>query len=430
MTYKEARVYLDKVSKYGSVLGLDTIRELLRELGNPQDSLKFIHIAGTNGKGSVLAYISSILTEAGYRTGRYVSPTVVSYLERISVDQQWIKEDEFACLVEKVQKATARMKERGESSPTIFEVETAVAFLYFKEKNCDIVVLETGLGGIQDATNIVENTVAAVFTTISRDHMGILGTTLKEIAQNKAGIIKEGCHVITAGQTKEVLDVLEETAALRRCRLYEEDEKKAVLHKESFDGLIISYETYKELLIPLAGKCQIKNVVTVLGLIKALEDKGYTITEKAVYEGFRKTKWPGRFTCIDRTPLFIVDGAHNEDAALKLRESVQQYFKGKHLIFIMGVFKDKEYNKIAQIMGPLAEKIYTVELPDKNRTLDAGSLQQVLVEYCSCVQAVKEIEKAVEMAYLDAAEEDVILAFGSLSYLGQVMEIVEKRKKK
>lgn len=430
MTYKEARVYLDKVSKYGSVLGLDTIRGLLHELGDPQDRLKFIHIAGTNGKGSVLAYTSSILTKAGYRTGRYVSPTVVSYLERISVDQKWIKEDEFAYLVEKVQKATARMEERGEAIPTVFEVETAVAFLYFEQKKCDFVVLETGLGGALDATNIVKNTIAAVFATISRDHMGVLGNSLKEIAQNKAGIIKEKCQVITAGQEREVLDVLKEAAVLKHCRLYEEDDRKVVLHKESYDSQVISYGEYEELFIPLAGKCQIKNVVTALGVIEALKDRGYEVPDKAVYEGVKHTRWPGRFTCIDKAPIFIVDGAHNEDAASKLKESVQQYFKGKHLIFIMGVFKDKEYDKIAQIMGPLAEKIYTIDLPDKNRTLDAKNLQRVLKEYCPCVEAVKDMEEAVELSYLAATQEDVIIAFGSLSYLGQVMEIVEKRKNK
>ena len=200
VTYKEARVYLDKVSKYGSVLGLDTIRELLCELGNPQDDLKFIHIAGTNGKGSVLAYTSTILSEAGYRTGRYVSPTVVSYLERIQVDGRWIDEDAFARLTEIVQRAIARMEAAGKPSPTVFEVETAIAFLYFKETNCDIVVLECGLGGELDATNIVENTVCAVFASISRDHLGILGDTLTEIAQTKSKIMKNSCTVVTAVQ--------------------------------------------------------------------------------------------------------------------------------------------------------------------------------------------------------------------------------------
>lgn len=428
VTYKEARVYLDKVSKYGSVLGLDTIRELLHELGDPQNQLKFIHIAGTNGKGSVLAYISSILTEAGYRTGRYVSPTVVSYLERISVDQSWIKEEAFADLVEQVKKATVRMEKNGKGSPTVFEMETAVAFLYFAQKNCDFVVLETGLGGRLDATNVVENTIAAVFTTISMDHMNVLGTTLEEIARNKAGIIKNQCCVVTSNQKRIVLEVLKETAKSMQSIVYEENDAKAILHQEGIDGQIISYEEYKELRIPLAGRCQIKNVVTALGVIKALEAKGYPIPQKAVYEGFKKTKWPGRFTCIDTEPVFIVDGAHNEDAALQLKETIQQYFKEKRLRFIMGVFKDKEFNKIAHIMGPLAEKIYTIDLPDTNRTLPAEELGQVLKNNCSCVENVGDMKKAVELAYQESAKEDVIVAFGSLSYLGKIIKFVEERK--
>ena len=204
MTYEEARVYLDEVSKYGSVLGLDTIRELLYELGNPQNDLRFIHIAGTNGKGSVLAYISTILSETGFRVGRYVSPTVIGYLEKIQINGNWISEKVFTELVEEVQRAIVRMETNGKASPTVFEVETAIAFLYFQREHCDYVVLETGLGGILDATNIISNTKVAVFTNISRDHMGFLGNTLEEITENKAGIIKPGCVVVSAAQEEAV----------------------------------------------------------------------------------------------------------------------------------------------------------------------------------------------------------------------------------
>ena len=219
MTYKEARVYLDRVSKYGSVLGLGAIRKLLCELGNPETDLKFIHIAGTNGKGSVLAYTSTILSEAGYRVGRYISPTVVSYLERIQVDGRWISEDTFAGLTNMVQNAIARIEAAGDASPTVFEVETAIAFLYFREMNCDLVVLECGLGGAEDATNVIEQTLLAVFTPISRDHLGILGSTLEEIASVKAGIIKPGCTVVTAPQEPEVLQILKKQAGQFQCPL-------------------------------------------------------------------------------------------------------------------------------------------------------------------------------------------------------------------
>lgn len=427
MTYKEARVYLDKVSKYGSVLGLDTIRGLLNELDNPQDDLKFIHIAGTNGKGSVLAYTSTILSEAGYRTGRYVSPTVVSYLERIQVDGKWIPENDFAELVEEVKRAIARMETHGGISPTVFEAETAIAFLYFKKMQCDLVVLETGLGGTLDATNIVKKTIAAVFSSVSRDHMGVLGESLGEIGSNKAGIIKRGCAVVTAGQKPEVMRVFKQRAGELGCRMYTADSSEAQILEESWSGQRFTYRNWKDMPISLAGRYQIVNAVTVLELIEALRHAGYYIPEESVRRGFRKTIWPGRFTCIGTDPIFIVDGAHNEEAALQLRESAETYFPGRRLIFIMGVFRDKEYQKIAQIMGPLASKIFTVDLPDTDRTLKAAELANALRPYCADVKAETAISGAVEDAFLAAEKEDVILTFGSLSYLGLVMELVKKR---
>lgn len=426
MTYNEARVYLDEVSKYGSVLGLDTVRDLLCELGNPEDSLKFIHIAGTNGKGSVLAYTSTILSEAGYRIGRYVSPTVVSYLERIQIDGEWIPEDEFAACVEEVQKAIASMEAKGETSPTVFEAETAIAFLYFKKKKCDLVVLETGLGGTLDATNIVKNTVAAVFASISKDHMGFLGNTLKEIAENKAGIIKSGCVAITSLQNAEVMEVLRHKSAEMQCELKVVDPKEAVILKEDWNGQLFSYDRWERIWISLAGRHQIANAVVTLGLIETLIEKGYHIMEESVRSGFEKTVWPGRFTCIGKNPLFIIDGAHNEDAARRLAESVTTYFQHRRLILIMGIFKDKEYEKIAQIMAPLAERIYTVTLPDENRTLSAEMLQKIVEPYCEKSEAALDVKGAVSAAYHVAESEDVILAFGSLSYLGQVMRAVEE----
>lgn len=424
MTYKEARVYLDEVSKYGSVLGLDMIRGLLGELGNPQDSLKFIHIAGTNGKGSVLAYTSTILSEAGYRTGRYVSPTVVSYLERIQVDGKWIPEDDFAELVEEVQKAIARMEAEGKGSPTVFEAETAVAFLYFRKMNCDLVVLETGLGGELDATNIVKNTVASVFTPISRDHMGFLGDTLEEIAVVKAGIIKPGCTVLTAQQKPEVLEVLSRKAEEMKCGIRIADMGEAKVSREDWSGQRFSYRSLEDIEISLAGRHQVENAVTALETIEVLRAAGYTVSDDAVKSGFRKTTWPGRFTCINRNPLFIIDGAHNEDAVLRLRESVERYFNGRRLIFIMGVFRDKEYDKIACIMAPLADEIYTVDLPDSDRSLKARELECAVKPYCKNTEAKQDIEAAVKAALFSAKGNDVILAFGSLSYLGQVTALV------
>lgn len=425
VTYKEARVYLDELSKYGSVLGLDAIRGLLRELGNPQDDLRFIHIAGTNGKGSVLAYTSTILSEAGYRIGRYVSPTVVSYRERIQVDGEMISKHAFAEETEKVQDAIVRLKEAGKQLPTVFEAETAIAFLYYKRMKCDLVVLESGLGGMEDASNVVKNTVCAVFSSISMDHIGVIGNTLSEIAENKAGIIKPGCIVVSAPQKQEVREILEQKARQFGCPVIYAEPEKAVVLEEDYRGMRFSYKDSENISIRLSGKYQLVNAVTAWETVRVLEKN-----LQAINAGFSKTEWFGRFTCILEHPVFLVDGAHNEEAAERLRESIEAYFPGRKLIYIMGVFRDKEYEKIIRATIPYAKCVYTVDLPNKERTLCAQKLKEAVEAESKDVQvyAVGEIEQAVKEALRNAEEDDVILAFGSLSYLGKVKEAVEKDK--
>jgi dihydrofolate synthase/folylpolyglutamate synthase len=429
VTYKEARVYLDHVSKYGSVLGLDTIRELLHELGDPQQDLKFIHIAGTNGKGSVLAYTSTILKEAGYRTGRYVSPTVVSYLERIQADGEWICEEAFARLTEIVQKAIARMEAAGKKSPTVFEIETAIAFLYFQECRCDIVVLECGLGGKEDATNIITTTVCAAFATISMDHIGVLGNSLAEIAEAKSGIIKDGAIVVSASQKPEVKEILQNTARQQGCPIIFADRSQLAVHEERYSGQCLSYREIHGIRCPMPGRYQQENVMTAIEIIRAIGLSGFPVSDDDIRRGIEKTSWPGRFTCLRKKPLFFIDGAHNEDAAKRLRETIETYFPGKRFIYIMGVFRDKEYKKIAQIMVPLAKSVHTIDLPDAGRTLAAEELAQVVRRYCpvdAVVQTEQSVANAVSKVLAEAGSEDVILAFGSLSYLGSVMMCVDR----
>ena len=439
VTYKEARVYLDEMSKYGSVLGLDTIRGLLRELGNPQDDLKFIHIAGTNGKGSVLAYTSTILSKAGYKTGRYVSPTVISYLEKIQIDGKWISESEFAEITEEIKEAIDRLACNGEPVPTVFEAETAMAFLYFKKQNCDLVVLETGLGGETDATNVIRNTVCAAFATISVDHLGVIGDTLEEIAQTKSGIIKPGCTVVSARQQENVRQILQKKADDMGCTYIEAEPDRMTVEAEDYKGLTFSYKGYAHMQSHIAGECQRENLAAALEVIDSLKKLGYQITEKAVRAGIDATRWAGRFTCLSEDPVVIVDGAHNEDAAKKLKTSIERYFTGenlpeeakKELILIMGVFKDKEYEKIVQILCPSAKRVYTVDLPNKERTLPAEDLAEC-VRNCMgdqiSVSAEKSIGDAVTKAYRYAAEDSekrVVTACGSLSYLSEVIRCVE-----
>ena len=292
--------------------------------------------------------------------------------------------------------------------------------------HCDLVVLETGLGGALDATNIVSNVKAAVFTSISRDHMGVLGNTLEEIAANKAGIIKPGCMVISSAQEPEVHEVIKKCAEEKGCSLIFTEPEKIQIEKETYRGQTFSYKGTEALSIRLAGRHQLLNAITAWEAARA-----FGIPEDVIRQGLYKAEWIGRFTTICEEPLFLVDGAHNTDAAKRLRESLETYFPGKRLICIMGVFRDKEYEEIAKIMLPLAKQVYTVNLPDTERTLPAGGLKQTLDELKAKeglfvqVQAAGAVETAVELAAADAGKEDIILAFGSLSYLGEVIRCAE-----
>lgn len=426
MLYEEARVYLDSVSKYGSVLGLDSIRNLLEELGNPQKELTFIHIAGTNGKGSILAYLSTILTEAGYRTGRYISPTVMEYLERFQIDGAFMEKEELAQLTCRVKEVAERLVEAGKPSPTVFEIETAMAFLYFKQKKCEFVVLEAGLGGLLDATNVIENTKLCVFASVSMDHIGVLGNTLEEIARDKAGIIKSSSEVVTGRQQPCVSEVLEEAARAKGCRITIAEPEKIQVLEQSLEVQKFSYGEFETMKIHLAGQHQIENAVTVLEAVRALRRQGVRIEEEAVRKGLERTKWPGRLMVLGRHPLVIADGAHNEDAVKRLAENLDIYLKGKKVTAVLGVFKDKEYEKMIQLIAPYLDYVYTIDLPNKERTLEKERLCEILGKYEIEAETAVYIEEALTLAKKRAGEDGTVLAFGSLSYLGEVIRLEEE----
>ena len=425
MNYEEARVYLDETSKYGSVLGLENMKALLNRLDNPQESLKFIHISGTNGKGTVLAYLSTILHKAGYRTGRYISPTLFSYRERIQVNEEIIEKEALARHVTAIADAVADMKEKKAGIPTAFEIETALAFLYFKEKNCDIVVLETGLGGALDATNIIQTTQLEVITPISMDHTDILGKTLKEIAVQKAGIIKPHTTMVTAVQKKEAKEVLQKVCKEKESRFCEvEIEELKDIHygyiRQSF-----SYKNWKNVEISLAGEFQIQNGALALEAVNQLRREGFSLPDEAVYAGMKEAKWSGRFSVMSQNPLIILDGAHNPQAAEALKKSLELYFKGKKLYYVFGVFRDKDYKKIIEITAPLAEHIVTVETPDNPRALPAEDLKKQIEKVNASVEISESIEEAIkkDLSYMGA--EDVLVIFGSLSFLGIAAKAIQ-----
>lgn len=429
MNYREAMSYMEDLQQYGSVMGLTTMRELCARLKNPQDQLKFVHIAGTNGKGSVLAYISTVLSAAGYRTGRYISPTVKEYRERFQIDGRMITQSGLCKYLEQVQEAAEAMAAEELPHPTAFEVETAVAFLYFLDKQCDIVVLETGMGGALDATNVITTTLAAVLTSVSMDHMGVLGDSIEQIAAAKAGIIKDKCYVISAKQTPEAMKVIRQTALARKAKFYTADVSRVKNVRYGMSGQHFSYDKYKNIGITMAGQFQIENAVVAIEAIAALGRAGYPVAEDKLRLGMEQTHWPGRFDIIGKKPLFIADGAHNEDASKRLAESIRFYFTNRRIIYIMGMLKDKEYDKVIRNTYELAEHIITVTPPITNRAMHAYDLAQAVREYHDSVTAADSVQEAVEIAYLLAGQDKdcVIIAFGSLSYLGELMNVVEHR---
>ena len=430
MTYEEARAFIAETATYGYRLGLDSIREMLKRLGNPQDDLKFIHIAGTNGKGSVLAYTSTVLKEAGYKVGRYISPTIYSYRERIQVNEQYISREDLARLTERIYEAGQAMVADGLLHPTCFEVETVLAFLYFQEQKCDLVVLETGMGGLTDATNVVKTTLISVLVSISMDHMGYLGDTLAEIAAMKAGIIKPRTAVVSARQQAEAAEVIAGTCRKQECSYHEADLDSVRDVSYGYERQTFTYKQYKDLEIHLAGAYQIENAALAVEVLDTLKGLGYEVPEEALRRGLKSTVWNGRFTIVDRDPLFILDGAHNRDAADRLRETLELYFRGKRMIFIMGVLADKEYEYIVSRLTPLAAQIFTIMTPDNPRALSAQELAKTVAVYKPHVQAAESLKDAVALARVAANPEDVVVAFGSLSHLGELSRYIKQEEYK
>ncbi len=413
--------FLDEIGKSGSVLGLSSIRRLMGELGNVQDKLNIVHVAGTNGKGSLCAMVSSILREAGYRVGAYTSPAVFCREEQYQVNGEPITEEEFAAAVAAVKEACGRIQAKGQGLPTLFEVETAVAFLHFYWKKCDIALLETGLGGEGDATNIIRKPLVSVLVSISMDHMKFLGDSLAGIARAKAGIIKEhGAVAAIWPEQEEVRQVLEEACREKHASLsYAKKEEAVGIHWEE-GALCFSYGEYGELKLSMAGAYQAQNSICAIKTAELLRGQGFQISLGDIRRGLRKAQWEGRFSVLCRKPLFLMDGAHNEDAAKKLRETLKMGFTNGKIIYIIGVLADKEYGKILELTLPLAWKVFTVT-PGNPRALDGEALAEQARKYHKDVTPCKTVRQAAAQAMDCALEEGgMVLAFGSLSYLGEL----------
>lgn len=435
MNQQEIKQYIEKIQMLGSVYGLDSIKELLRRLGNPQDKLKIVHIAGTNGKGSILAMISQIIQEAGYQCGRYISPTIFTYLERFQINGTYMAEEELEILMTLVARQADEMEQDGFSHPTLFEIETAIAFLWFAQKQVDLVLLETGLGGRLDSTNVVASPLCVLFSSISRDHMAILGDTLEEIAKEKAGIIKRNVPIISYDNPKEVQMVLVEEARKLEAPIQFTDKEAIRLEQYSIDGQVFSYKNYIHMELSLLGEHQLQNAAVVLDAIAILK-KTYHIDETAIRSGLKNVQWQGRFEVLQKNPIWIRDGAHNEDAAKQLKQTLERYVlqrnvcfpqkemdylrKKGRIFYIMGVFLDKEYETMLQILAPLSDMIVTIETIGNQRALSSNQLAQVTRKYGTNVMDGKTLEQAVSFVKLIAKPEDIVVVFGSLSFIGEL----------
>lgn len=419
MNYTEAREYLDNVSASGIILGLDSIRALMEELDNPQDNLRIVHIAGTNGKGSILSYTKNILMDAGYRVGCYSSPSVFGYLERFQIDGEWMAESEFPELVQKVKDAADRMTAKGLNHPTVFELETAIAFEYFKERNCDYVMLETGMGGDLDSTNVIKSPLVCALASISMDHIDILGSTLREIAACKSGIIKPGASVVTGPQEPEAMEVLEEAAKSMGSRITRTEDCTRKEH--SPEGQTFLYKG-REYSIRLLGRHQLRNAAVAIEVASALQKTGAAVTEENIRNGLSKTRWPGRLEIIRKdSKIWILDGAHNAAAAECLAETLRECWPDTKFTAVTGVFRDKEYSKIAEILSGVLNHAICIDLPEVGRSLPKEELAAVYEK----VGVKSDIADSIETAIKEATS-DAVLVTGSLSLLGSAKDGIEK----
>ena len=425
MKYAEALAFIEQLNSKGIVLGLERMQQLLQLLGNPQKNLRCIHVAGTNGKGSVCAFLDSALQKAGLSVGRYISPTLFHYRERIQINREYIGEQELAELTEQVQSACRNMQQQNMELPTAFEAETAIAFLYFQKKQCDYVLLEAGMGGRLDSTNVIERPVLSVLTTIDLDHTKMLGNTLQEIAREKAGIIKQGCPAVIGPQKPEAETVLQSECKQKQSafRQTQSAEITDVCWTEEEQGF--SYREWRNVRIRLLGDYQIQNAATALDALWMLRQQEPMLTDEAILQGMEDAVWPGRFDIIHRAPLFVLDGAHNPAGAQALADTICKHFSGRRIHLIMGVFRDKDYYQIAKIMRSCGDSIICLR-PPQERGLESSILALEVQDLYTTVIDAGTAAQAVQYAMERAEANDVILSFGSLSTIKDVQDAVRQ----
>ena len=421
MNLDQSVAYIHSLYRKGAKPGLHRMHQLLEALGNPEKCLKFVHIAGTNGKGSTASMIASILSQAGYKTALFTSPYIYRFHERLQIDGQQIADDDVVDLVALIKPLAEAMEDR----PTEFEFVTCMAMEYFRRQSCDLVVLEVGMGGAMDATNIVENTEVAVITNIGLDHTDVLGNTVEEIAAHKAGIIKEGCHTVVYRGSAGVEAVYEQICKQKRSKLIRADFDTIRLLEHSLEGQVFDCGSRKALTLPLLGDHQLHNASVVLSVIDALKERGCSISEDHIRIGLAQVQWPGRFDIVSRNPLFIIDGGHNPQCIDALVKNIADYLAGRKIIALTGVLADKDYGEMFRPVMAQVDTFVCIT-PDNPRQLPANELavhlQRAGAKAVACDSVVDAVIKATKLAGADGA----VLCFGSLYSIGTIRSALEQ----
>lgn len=416
MTTEQALEYIRSVKWLGSKPGLSRIRALLEALGNPQKSLKFVHVAGTNGKGSTCAMIASVLCAAGYRVGLHTSPYISRLNECMRICGTQITDEELTELVGIVRSAADAMDDH----PTEFEIITALAMLYFNRQACDIVVLEVGLGGELDSTNVIDTPELAVIAAIGLDHTAQLGNTIELVASAKAGIIKPDGDIVVYGAEPEALQVFENKCASVGAKLTRVDFSRLAVRELTLDGSVSDFEPYKNLRIPLAGAYQPKNMALAVTALEVLRSKGWRVTDESLRKGLENVAWPGRFELLCRDPVIILDGAHNTHGITAACDGFKALFPGRKLVFLIGVMADKDVGTMAKLLSEYAAAFITVT-PHNLRAMPARELAGLLGQYGVPAEACDTIDDGVRKSLqLARALNGPIAALGSLYFSADV----------
>lgn len=429
MTYGEAVKKINSLLRFGIKPGLERIKTLLNHIDNPQNNLRFVHVAGTNGKGSTCAMIASVLKEAGYRTGMFISPFVTEFRERIQINGQLIPESDLCELLDIIMPHVVSMADEG-LEITEFELITAIALKWFSDNNCDVVVFEVGLGGRFDATNIIDSPLASVITSISFDHTNILGDTIEKIAFEKSGIIKDNrITVVSPNQNSLAMSVILKQATAKHNKLVISNKKDIMQVSSSIYGTEVVYKS-TNIRLPLIGEHQVDNLATSLSVVQELIGLGYIISIDDIKRGIEKVEFPARLEIVYNNPLIILDGAHNPDGVKTLSNAIKKYMNGKSMVAIIGMLADKDAKNALLNIAGMFSSIVTVT-PNNPRAMDCIELSSILKDMCDNVVCADNVDDAINIAL--SVNTDAIIIFGSLYLAGQIrpklLSISTKRQK-